>query len=357
MIPHRHSLGLGVFILLTAVRAFAAEDGAGLVLAESSVLVQASGGFGLGGQEETLRVSDDLFRGRKRRSDSGAEEAYEGSSDFSTAGFTKEPGEPDHGGEKGGASAWLSFRASEEGVMLFNTAGTGFPHAVAVYTGPENAKSFADLKLVKATEGAGDAAEIKFETEPGQIFHIALDGKDGASGTVRLAYKLGFSKIVNFAMDPKNPVKKGAAVTLSAEAFELRSQGLSFQWRKNGAPIEGATSANLSLPEGTVGDGDQYSVVVSNYGSGGFAASDARPPMVMEGNFGAFQPDAAVMNRLAQLGLTPPGSPESAQLFSDATAQASVVQPASIPEPTAPCLAGLAGLLFWGSTGWRRRRG
>ncbi len=49
-----------------------------------------------------------------------------GSGTANSAGATREPSEPRHGGKRGGASVWVSWIPSTNGVVTFSTAGSGF---------------------------------------------------------------------------------------------------------------------------------------------------------------------------------------------------------------------------------------
>lgn len=72
------------------------------------------------------------------------------------------------------------------------------------------------------------------------------------------------------------PVSQSVAVGGSA-AFTVVATGtapLSYQWKKDGADISGATSATLSLSNVQASDGATYSVVVSN-GTGSATSADA----------------------------------------------------------------------------------
>src|ERR1035437_973855 len=58
-----------------------------------------------------------------------------GTSSGSTVGATKEPGEPNHAGNTGGASAWFRWVAPANGTVTFNTAGSAFDTLLGVYIG------------------------------------------------------------------------------------------------------------------------------------------------------------------------------------------------------------------------------
>jgi hypothetical protein len=90
-----------------------------------------------------------------------------------TAGYnwnaTKEPGEPDHAGDPGGASVWFSWVAPESGKAYIGTGGLG-PGLVAVYTGD----ALADLTPVASSTPANQGVEIP--VVGGTEYMIAVDG-------------------------------------------------------------------------------------------------------------------------------------------------------------------------------------
>ena len=74
-------------------------------------------------------------------------------------------------------------------------------------------------------------------------------------------------KVLRAPSITKQPVSKTVAVGKTA-TFRVIARGnapLSYQWRKNGVNIAGATSASYTTPPTTAGDnGSLFSVVVSN---------------------------------------------------------------------------------------------
>jgi len=99
---------------------------------------------------------------------------------------TREPGEPDHAGNPGGKSLWWRWTAPRSGPVLLQTAGTSFDSLLAVYTGAD----LSNLVLVASNDDPSDgvaAAELIFQAQAGTEYRIAVDGFDGASGTIQLA--------------------------------------------------------------------------------------------------------------------------------------------------------------------------
>jgi hypothetical protein len=111
----------------------------------------------------------------------------------SNVGATKEIGEADHAGDPGGHSVWYSFQAHFDGASItFDTVGSGFDTVLAVYE---------DGVLLTADDDSagGGASRVTFTartmnpTTPNPSlteYLIAVDGKAGATGPIRLNWYL-----------------------------------------------------------------------------------------------------------------------------------------------------------------------
>lgn len=87
---------------------------------------------------------------------------------------TKEPGEPDHAGEPGGASLWWRWRAPSDGEVLVDVFRSDFRAVLAVYTGDE----LNHLTPVASAGGRspGSIGQTTFTVTAGTIYHFAVDG-------------------------------------------------------------------------------------------------------------------------------------------------------------------------------------
>jgi hypothetical protein len=100
----------------------------------------------------------------------------------SSAEATKEPGEPDHAGNAGGASIWFKWHADADGLVSFSTY-RHFDTLLAVYTGT----TLSDLVEIASNDDYGIGGSlVGFAAAAGQDYWIAVDGKDGATGWVHL---------------------------------------------------------------------------------------------------------------------------------------------------------------------------
>jgi photosystem II stability/assembly factor-like uncharacterized protein len=111
-------------------------------------------------------------------------------------GAGREPGEPHHAGDDGGASVWYKWTAPADGTLELHTGDSDFDTLLAVYTGSEPGSL-----VLPGPEWANDDESSEVVTSrigpvpvtEGTTYRIAVDGfsdADGtgpATGTVRLA--------------------------------------------------------------------------------------------------------------------------------------------------------------------------
>jgi hypothetical protein len=94
---------------------------------------------------------------------------------------TKEPGEPNHAGNSGGASVWYSWTAPASGSATFTTEGSSFDTELAVYTG----SSVSSLTPVASNDDVNFPSDVTssvtFNAVAGTTYRIAVDGYYGPS--------------------------------------------------------------------------------------------------------------------------------------------------------------------------------
>lgn len=97
-----------------------------------------------------------------------------------------EDGEPDIVGSPPQASIWFKWTATVTGPVGFSTRGSEIPTRVALYTGPANNPSFA--QLTKQLEGAGAPfatySRLDWIAVAGATYYIQVDGVGGAEGPI-----------------------------------------------------------------------------------------------------------------------------------------------------------------------------
>ncbi len=144
---------------------------------------------GYGGANGRVRlVLGFLAAGARPANDAFAARAVLGAAPQSvattTAGATKETGEPNHAGSSGGASIWWSWTAPADGTMTLTTEGSNFDTVLAVYTGT----TLNALSLVGADDDSGDnsTSRLAVSVRSGTTYQIVVDGFGRAAGSALL---------------------------------------------------------------------------------------------------------------------------------------------------------------------------
>ena len=135
---------------------------------------------------------------RIRKQSGGPARGYRGTQTFSTVGATKDPGEPNHCGVVGGASAWYAYQPPASGWTTIKTDGSDFDTVLAVYTGPgTDFQSLTSVACDNNSGADGKTSKVLFRATKDTVYYIAVDGVGGASGTVVLNYALNRSPIIS----------------------------------------------------------------------------------------------------------------------------------------------------------------
>jgi len=109
------------------------------------------------------------------------------------SGATFEAEEPRHGGKRGGHSLWLSWVAPTNGLATFELEGTGFDTLLGVYVvEPGDDPELRRLEKIADNDDDRDQTSslLEFGVRAGQRYEIAVDGFAGATGAVRLRWRL-----------------------------------------------------------------------------------------------------------------------------------------------------------------------
>jgi hypothetical protein len=135
----------------------------------------------------------------------------------SNAGATREPGEPNHAANAGGASVWWTWTAPGAGTYTITTRGSRFDTVLGIYNGV----ALDSLALVASNDDGpemGTASQVSITATLGATYQIAVDGYNGASGNIILSvypstppqtiYYTGFEALEGFstlfALDVQN---------------------------------------------------------------------------------------------------------------------------------------------------------
>lgn len=111
-----------------------------------------------------------------------------GSVNGSSVGATKEPSEPDHAGDVGGASVWYRWTAPATGTLTVDTCNSNFDTLLAVYTGADAAHLIAVASNDDGAPACGLGSQVAFSVNGGTTYDIAVDGFDGDWGEFVLAW-------------------------------------------------------------------------------------------------------------------------------------------------------------------------
>ena len=185
------SNSIGAVQSSTATIEIAAENLNGRAATPTNLLVDK-----FGDAVDLVGISQEPYQPEDGGGDTGI---YTLSQSFSTAGATKEAGEPNHAGQPGGASYWYSYTAPGAGTLQFNTAGSTFNTILAVYIGPGN--SFSTLTNVGAAYTtnyvqAGQPIVVISNVVADTKYFIAIDGYLGASGAAYLNVILNSANVI-----------------------------------------------------------------------------------------------------------------------------------------------------------------
>ncbi|MHB8522896.1 MAG: hypothetical protein ACYDH9_19345, partial [Limisphaerales bacterium] len=144
----------------------------------------------LAGSAEGPPVAKASLFSRRIRLAGGLASGFTGTQIFSTYGSTTQTGEPSACDVIGGASMWYAYQAAANGLLTIDTQGSDFNTVLGVYVGPGT--DFASLVQVACNDNYSTNlwSRVSFAAAAGTIYYIAVDGVNGASGTVNLNYHL-----------------------------------------------------------------------------------------------------------------------------------------------------------------------
>src|SRR5262249_11011682 len=159
---------------------------------------------------------------------------------------TREPGEPNHAGKLGTNSVWLTWSPGLlGGVATFDTAGSSFDTLLAVYTGD----SVTNLTLVAANDDdftcsdssrAFHTSKVRFNAKAGTVYHIAVDGLEGATGDITLNWNVNLVEGLLSVLSILPNVTVGLPGDTLTLSVNLQGSGLvSYQWYLNCNPVPG----------------------------------------------------------------------------------------------------------------------
>ena len=208
--------------------------------------------------------------------------SFSGATVYSTTGAAKDPGEPNHAGTTGGASAWTTFTPDESGTAKINTDKSNFNTVLAIYQVGSGTGWDAITEVASDNDSGDDGqdSEVVFSAEKGVTYLVAVDGVGGETGTVQLNHELAKVPTLSSLTENADGLLSGSVTLEVIASNPLADAELTYQWRRDGNIIDGATSSKLSLANLQYADAGDYTVEVSNFA--GTATSGVIPVRVVQ---------------------------------------------------------------------------
>jgi hypothetical protein len=166
---------------------FRAVGGAEYLIAVDTRPGGGSGGFTLTLENNATIPPNDDFADRTPMSDLGGNATVRGT----TAGASREPGEPAHGGSATGASVWFTWTAQRSGPTEIYPCHGDFHPLIDVYSGTgltalSSLGSAGPSALLDRGCSLGSAPGTVFPALAGQTYEISVDGANGDWGAFEL---------------------------------------------------------------------------------------------------------------------------------------------------------------------------
>ena len=162
-----------------------------------------------------------------------------GNRSVGTTGSTGEVDESQHAGNATTASVWFTYSATEEGTLTVRSEGSDYDTILAAYSGT----ALSNLILITENDdfSPNTWSEIAFPVADSEDYLIALDGKNGATGTGSLTWEFqaGFPEIT--VEQPLNTELADGSANIDFGSVETgMSSPLTFTIRNSGtAPLTG----------------------------------------------------------------------------------------------------------------------
>jgi hypothetical protein len=236
-------------------------------------------------------------------------------------GATRQSGEPSHAGTSGSVSVWWQWSTPISARVSLTTAGSDIDTLLGVYRGAEiNALTTVASNDDGGLGGEGSSA-VTFTATADTTYWIAVDGYLGETGAINLSLKAE-------AIESPVITRQPASLTLPAGRsayFVVTATGtgpLSYQWRKGGVDLTGATTSAYAIGETELANAGDFSVVVTNtYGTvtSEVATLVVTPGPVRPGILTHPAPQTVSIGQAVSLGVTADGTgPLAYQWFKDA---------------------------------------
>jgi hypothetical protein len=174
-----------------------------------------------------------------------------GTASGSNVRASKESGEPNHAGNRGGASVWYRWTATAATPLTIDTSGSGFDTLLAVYTG----SAVNSLTPIVSNDDCcgGRQSQVTFTPSVGATYQVAVDGYNGATGSVTLHWVQNTAANDMFANAQSISGTNGAAsgnttyaTKESGEPNHAGNAGGASIWYRWTAPADGTATIDTS---------------------------------------------------------------------------------------------------------------
>jgi hypothetical protein len=179
---------------------------------------------------------------------------------INTWNSTSDRGEPIQAATIGGSSRWFKLTAVNSATMVVDTINSDYDTVLQVWTGSD---IFSLSQIASDNNGAPDGirSKVSFSTIASTDYLIEVDGVTSAQGNVVLNWKLGVPPV---SILPANLFLNENDSSLLQGGGTGANPAPTYQWRRNGVDILGATLSTYNLSTVQFNSGGSYSVVVSN---------------------------------------------------------------------------------------------
>ena len=185
----------------------------------------------------------------------------QGNQTLNNFGSSTEPNEPNHGGLLGGASRWFTFQPGSSGILMVDTIGSGIDTTLAAYTGND----YSNLHFVASDDNSAPdhiRSLLRFNAAPSTVYSIAVDGKNGATGNIKLNWQLGTAPVLTSGAT-NQVVTPGSSASFTATATGTPAPG--YQWYFNGQALAGGTNLTLLVSNVQSSNTGPYTLIISNF--------------------------------------------------------------------------------------------
>lgn len=192
----------------------------------------------------------------------------------SSVAATKQTGEPSHAGNAGGASVWYDWTAPTTGTFTFATNGSSFDTLLAIYTG----SALTALTPIVSSDDAGTStgSSATFSATSGTTYHIAVDGYNGAKGSVTLIWAANSAAPVISTFTPQTGTPGTPVIMTGANL--LGANSVKFGGVTAGFVVDSDTQLTATVPSGAI----TGAIVVAN--AAGNASTDGNFVVVASSN-------------------------------------------------------------------------